>query len=50
MKGKCFDDNPKIAIRTYDFYGKIDEFALCEQHCNDPDFSGYVSETKLEQS
>lgn len=49
MKGKCFDVNPKVVVRTYSFYGNIDEFALCELHCNDPDFSNFISEIPINQ-
>ena len=49
MKGRCFDDNPKVVIRTYNFYGKIDEFTLCKQHCEDPDFSNFISEIPINQ-
>ena len=44
---KCADDNPKTVKRIYDWDGKCIEISLCKQHCQDPDFSHYVSETSL---
>ena len=43
----CLDENPKIIQRTYDWNGKTVQFKLCRDHCQDPDFSDYVSEEKL---
>lgn len=44
---QCNDDNPKIVLRKYDWDGKYIEISLCRQHLQDPDFSGFVSETKI---
>lgn len=47
MKRKCFDKNPKIVNRVYNWDGKLVQFFLCESHCKDPDFSNFISEEKL---
>ena len=49
MKGKCFDPNLKVVIRKYEYNNTIDEFSLCRQHSIDPDFDGFVSETKIKE-
>jgi len=49
MKGKCFDKNLKVMLRKYRYENSIDEFKLCKIHSKDPDFSGYISETKLNE-
>ena len=47
MNRICADNNPKIVKRVYDWDGKLIQFSLCENHCNDPDFSNFISEEKL---
>ena len=41
----CADDNPKIVLRRYNWDGEIVEFSLCKEHCQDSDFSNFISET-----
>jgi len=43
----CADDNPKIIKRFYDWDGKQIEISLCIKHCQDPDFSHFISEEKI---
>ena len=48
MKSRqCNDTNPKIVLRKYEWDGKYVEISLCEQHCQDPDFTNHVMEKKL---
>ncbi len=43
----CADDNPKIVLRRYNWDGEIVEFSLCKEHCQDSDFSNFISETPI---
>ena len=43
----CFDNNPKIVKRLYDWNGKLVQFKLCKIHLQDSDFSDYISEEKI---
>lgn len=45
----CADDNPKVVLRKYQWDNTIVEFSLCEQHKNDPDFAGFISEIPISQ-
>lgn len=48
MKSRqCDDPNPKIVKRIYQWDSKQIEISLCKQHLQDPDFSGFISETKI---
>lgn len=44
----CFDDNPKIVKRTYDWNGKLIQFKLCNLHLQDSDFTDFISEEKIQ--
>ena len=46
-KRRCKDDNPIVVKRIFLEDSKPREFHLCENHRNDPDFDGYVSETEV---
>jgi len=46
---KCIDDNPKVVLRKFDWDGKFIEISLCEQHRQDPDFDGFISEISIVQ-
>ena len=50
MKGRCFDKNVKVTLRKYEYDNSTDEFLLCKKHCNDPDFSNFISETPINQT
>ena len=45
----CTDKYPKIVMRVFAWGNKQLFIKLCEQHCNDPDFSNFVSETPINQ-
>ena len=48
MKSRvCSDDNPKVVKRTYQWDSQQVEISLCNQHKNDPDFAGFISEISL---
>ena len=47
---KCNDNNPKIVKRIYQWDLKQVEFSLCEQHKQDPDFAGYISEIQISEA
>ena len=49
MKGRCFDENPKLVQRIYDWDGKRVEISLCENHMKDPDFQDFVSEYSIQE-
>lgn len=44
---QCNDNNPKIVKRIYNWDGRQIEISLCESHQKDPDFSHFVSETRI---
>lgn len=44
---QCIDNNPKVVLRRYQWDDKIVEFSLCEKHCQDPDFGGFISEINI---
>ena len=47
MIHSCVDNEEKIILRTYDWYGKLVQFRLCNNHADNTKFSGYVSEIKI---
>jgi len=47
LKRSCFDSNPKIVTRVYDWDGKRVEIDLCEKHRSDPDFTKFIEEISL---
>ena len=48
MNGECLDNNEKIVNRNYK-HGELEyNFRLCRKCSLDPDFSGFISETKIQ--
>jgi len=45
----CTDSNLKITKRVYDIHRKFVEIHLCKKCSLDPDFDGFVSETKIKE-
>ncbi len=45
---QCDDNNPKTVKRNYNWDGKQVEISLCNLHKQDPDFSHFESEEKIQ--